>query len=163
MRKPSQYINDICSECNPRNYDKTLSKFAGEENIVEVVGEPDYSFAEYLYECCVCGEKNWVDEQWVKRNSVEVNEIDKEESGEMRYECPKCQSQLKSWCEYVLNQERTINRRTGNQNKSIKRSEPEPLDTFGLSCTNGNCDFTYYANGGNEKKFDFLEEILDKV
>lgn len=75
MYKPSQYINDICSECNPRTYDMTLAKYANQENVVEVVAEPDYSFAEYLYECCQCGFKSWVDDQWVKRHTVEIKSI----------------------------------------------------------------------------------------
>ena len=70
MCNPSQYINVICSECNPRTYDLTLANFVGQENIVEMVGDPDGSFIEYLYECCECSERVWIDEQWVKRNSV---------------------------------------------------------------------------------------------
>lgn len=84
MYKTSQHIYDICYECNPQSYDMTLSKFAGQENTVEVVGNPDYSFAEYLYECCECGTKVWVDDNWVKRNAVEIDEKIKGDGNEMK-------------------------------------------------------------------------------
>lgn len=71
MCKPSQYINDICNNCHPQSYEMTPSKFAGQENIVEA-SNPDDSYAEYLYECCQCGERVWVDEQWIKRNAVDA-------------------------------------------------------------------------------------------
>ena len=64
-----QYINDICHNCNP--YDFEVMKFSGQENIVEVIGNPDASFAEYLYECFKCGEKSWVDESLVNQNKVD--------------------------------------------------------------------------------------------
>lgn len=72
MCKPSQYINDICADCHPRDYIKTLSKFAGESGTYEDYGE---IVNEYLYECCGCGEKVWVDEQWVNRNAVTVKSL----------------------------------------------------------------------------------------
>lgn len=70
MSEPSEYINDICSTCNPQTYDMTPAKYVGQENIVEVTGEPDYSFVEYLYECCECGTRVWVEDDWVKRNAL---------------------------------------------------------------------------------------------
>lgn len=76
MNKPSEYINNICSECNPRTYDMTIAKFTGEEQVMEVVDrDGNYSFTEYLYECCECGEKNLVDDQWINRNTVTKKEV----------------------------------------------------------------------------------------
>lgn len=77
MHEPSEYINAICSECNPRTYDMTLSKFSGEEEEVEVIDRSgNYSFNEYLYECCQCGFKQWECAQWVRDNAVEVKTIE---------------------------------------------------------------------------------------
>ena len=76
MCKPSQYINDICYECNPQTYDVTLAKFIGQENLVEA-SNPDDSFIEYLYECCLCGSRVWVDEDWVKRNAIAEESLEK--------------------------------------------------------------------------------------
>ena len=83
-----QYINDICHNCNPHSYDMTIAKFTGQENIVEIVGNPDASFAEYLYECCKCGTKVWVEESWVNNNPtikttiIEVSDVVKIETRE---------------------------------------------------------------------------------
>lgn len=69
MYKPSKYINDICPSCHPQSYTMTLSRFAGQENNVEA-SNPDDSYTEYLYECCQCGERVWVEDQWVSRNAI---------------------------------------------------------------------------------------------
>lgn len=70
MCKPSKYINEICPGCHPQGYELSLAKFTGEKNIVEA-SNADESYIEYLYECCQCGSKVWVDDQWVKRNAVD--------------------------------------------------------------------------------------------
>lgn len=75
MCNPSQYINEICHNCNPQSYDKTLAKFTGQEKLIEVVGSPDDSYMDYLYECCKCGEQFWVDEKWVRDNAVNIKSI----------------------------------------------------------------------------------------
>ena len=75
MCKPSNYINDVCNECHPQGYELSLSKFTGEKDIVEA-SNADESYIEYLYECCQCGARVWVDEQWMKRNAVESTSVD---------------------------------------------------------------------------------------
>lgn len=76
----------------------------------------------------------------------------------MKYECPKCQSQLKYWKEFLFDKERTINKQTGRLNKKITKSKETELDQHGISCTK--CDFQYY---GNENGNDDVYEHLDKI
>ncbi|MFD1205700.1 hypothetical protein ACFQ38_11375 [Sporosarcina contaminans] len=75
MCKPSKYINEICPGCHPQGYELSLAKFTGEKDIVEA-SNADESYIEYLYECCQCGTKVWVDEQWMKRNAVGSSNVD---------------------------------------------------------------------------------------
>lgn len=76
MCKPSQYINDICPSCHPRDCVKTLAEFMGEVKVVTNInddGSKEFE-NEYVYACIKCGARMWVDEQWVKGNSVEADE-----------------------------------------------------------------------------------------
>lgn len=77
MCKTSEYINDICHNCHPQSYEKSPSKFVGEQKIVEA-SNPDDSYTEYLYECFQCSERVWVDEQWVNNNKIEGDGIEDE-------------------------------------------------------------------------------------
>lgn len=74
MHNPSKYINDICSDCHPQDYAKTPAEFTGEVNEIELSNENRTSEVayEYLYKCCACGEKSWLDEQWIKNNAVDL-------------------------------------------------------------------------------------------
>lgn len=83
----------------------------------------------------------------------------------MLYECPKCQSQLKYWEEFVFHKERRINKQTGKLNKKvISSNEIElelELEQHGISCTK--CDFEYYGNeNGNDITYQYLNKILEK-
>ncbi|WP_277587338.1 hypothetical protein [Psychrobacillus antarcticus] len=70
MFKPSKYVNDICPGCSPQKYIKTISKFTGKSETYEDLPEANH----HLYKCVKCGEKVWLDEQWIKNNAVEVEE-----------------------------------------------------------------------------------------
>jgi len=79
----------------------------------------------------------------------------------MKYECPKCQSQLKYWEEILFDKERTINKRTGKLNKKVTRSNEIELEQHGISCTK--CDFHYYGNeNGNDVDYEHLNAIFDQ-
>lgn len=41
---------------------------------------------EYLYECCKCGAKVWVDEQWIKNNSVDESQVEQSKYIQQRNE-----------------------------------------------------------------------------
>ena len=75
MCKPSKYINESCPSCHPRSCELSLAKFTGEKNIIEA-SNADESYIDYLYECCQCGAKVWVDNQWMKRNKVDSASVD---------------------------------------------------------------------------------------
>lgn len=64
MCKPSKYINEICPECHPASSVKSKCEFTGE---VDEVNE------EYLYQCCKCGARIWVDDQWAKEHAIDEN------------------------------------------------------------------------------------------
>ncbi|MBO0586444.1 hypothetical protein [Sporosarcina sp. E16_8] len=68
MYMPSKHINNICMDCHPRDYVKTPSVYSGELGLYSDCGE---MVNEYLYKCCECGAKAWVDEQWVNNNKIE--------------------------------------------------------------------------------------------
>jgi len=71
MCSPSKYINDICTECHPRDYVKTLAEFADKVEVIELIGGGEgETFNQYLYECCGCGLNSWVDECWVRSNTA---------------------------------------------------------------------------------------------
>ena len=70
MFKPSKYINEICPSCHPREYVKTLAEYTGEFEVIDVEGVADASYIEYLYKCCQCGAKVWVDEEWIRNNAA---------------------------------------------------------------------------------------------
>lgn len=76
----------------------------------------------------------------------------------MRYECPKCQSQLKFWREFVYDKVRLVNKRTGGLNKNVSKTQGVELDTCGLKCTNNTCDFSHYANESLDG-FDHLDDV----
>lgn len=75
MFKPSEYINEICPGCHPQSYELSLAKYTGQKNIEET-SNADESYIEYLYECCQCGTKVWVDESWMKRHAVESTSVE---------------------------------------------------------------------------------------
>ena len=82
------YIEEICPECHPQSFDKTLAKFVGEvEEITIIVDSNTKVFTnKYLYECCKCGTKMWVDEQWVKNNSIDESQVEQSKTIEQRNE-----------------------------------------------------------------------------
>ena len=87
----------------------------------------------------------------------------------MKYECPKCQSQLKYWEEFVVTKHKTINKSNGAFNIKIERSIEIPMDTQGIVCTNKNCDFEYNGDSRfrtgedqNEKMDDVFEQTIGK-
>lgn len=75
MFKPSKYVNEICPCCHPHGYKLSLAKFTGEKNITEA-SNADESYIDYLYECCQCGAKVWVDDQWMNRNKIDSASMD---------------------------------------------------------------------------------------
>ncbi len=78
----------------------------------------------------------------------------------MKYKCPKCQSQLKYWNEFMFHKERTINKYTGKLNKKITKSKELELEQHGLKCTK--CDFEYYGNvSGNSEVYKHLDYIFE--
>jgi transcription initiation factor IIE alpha subunit len=82
----------------------------------------------------------------------------------MKYECPKCKSQLKYWEEFGFAKERLINKQTGELNKRIRTSNEYELGTHGLTCTNRSCRFKYYGNfTANEKVYDYLDIVLERT
>ena len=75
MYEPSKFINEICPSCHPQHYILSLAKFTGEKNIEEA-NNADESYIDYLYECCQCGTKVWVDDSWVKCHAVESSSVE---------------------------------------------------------------------------------------
>jgi uncharacterized protein with PIN domain len=68
-----KYIKENCPSCHPHCYSKTLAEFTGKVNQIEFIDSDGTSTPEneYLYKCVKCGARMWVDEQWVKENTVE--------------------------------------------------------------------------------------------
>lgn len=74
MHNPSKYIKNICSDCHPQVYTKTPAEFTGKVDEIELSNENGTSEVayEYLYKCCECGEKVWLDKQWIKNNVINI-------------------------------------------------------------------------------------------
>lgn len=82
----------------------------------------------------------------------------------MKFECPKCQSQLKYWEEYGFAKEKLVNKLTGELNKKVRKSNEFGIETHGLTCTNENCRFEYNGNAkDNEKNYDQLDFVLERT
>lgn len=82
-----------------------------------------------------------------------------------KYVCPKCNSRLKVYREYVLEKQRLINPETGILNKKIITTKAEKLDTpGGLECTK--CDFIYYgldSKSNKGEKYEYLDTLFEMI
>lgn len=82
----------------------------------------------------------------------------------MKYVCPKCQSQLKYWEEFIITKERKINKATGKINKKITTVGEVDAVTHGLTCTNEQCDFEYNGNFvANKEYHPQLDRIFENI
>lgn len=84
-----------------------------------------------------------------------------------KYVCPKCNSQLKVYKEYLFKRECNINVNTGKLNKKKTSTKPVPAETpIGLACTK--CDFIYYefycvSNKSTEKEYEYLNQLFKNI
>ncbi|MGJ0846551.1 hypothetical protein ACR77J_07675 [Tissierella praeacuta] len=84
-----------------------------------------------------------------------------------KYVCPKCDSQLKVYEEYLFQKEKTIDIKTGKPNKKITHTKPERVDLpIGLQCTK--CDFIYsgyhlVSNETPSTSYDYLNELIEDL
>lgn len=83
------------------------------------------------------------------------------------YVCPKCDSQLLAYREYIFEKRKLINPKTGKLNKTTTKTGAEKVDTCGgLMCSK--CNFIYYglsceSNERGRVNYKDLDELLDLI